>query len=190
MDPTNGKKCKGTNEIPFYKRQNRFVLKKCGRINPEDVAEYISLGGYEAARKAYMEMSAKDICDEITFSGLRGRGGGGFPTGRKWEVTRPEQSKKKYVICNGDEGDPGAFMDRSVMEGNPHSVIEGMMIAAKAIGADEGYIYVRTEYPLAVKRLRIAVAQAEKMGLLGDNIFNSGLSFKINVKDRSNPAYR
>ena len=183
VDPTNGKKCKGTNEIPFYKRQNRFVLKKCGRINPEDVAEYISLGGYEAARKAYMEMSAKDICDEITFSGLRGRGGGGFPTGRKWEITRPEQSEKKYVICNGDEGDPGAFMDRSVMEGNPHSVIEGMMIAAKAIGADEGYIYVRSEYPLAVKRLRIAVAQAEKMGLLGDNIFNSGLSFKINVME-------
>ncbi len=183
IDPTNGKKCKGTEEIPFYKRQNRFVLQKCGRINPEDIDEYISLGGYDAARKAYKEMSAKDICDEITFSGLRGRGGGGFPTGRKWEITRVENGEKKFVICNGDEGDPGAFMDRSIMEGNPHSVIEGMMIAAKAIGANEGYIYVRTEYPLAVKRLRIAVAQAEKMGLLGENIFESGLSFKINVME-------
>ncbi len=182
-DPTNGKKCKGTDEIPFYKRQSRFVLEKCGKINPEDINEYISLGGYESARKAYLEMSAKDICDEILFSGLRGRGGGGFPTGRKWEVTRVEISDKKYVICNGDEGDPGAFMDRSIMEGNPHSVLEGMLIAAKAIGANEGYIYVRTEYPLAVKRLRIAVDNAEKMGLLGDNIFGSKYSFRIHVME-------
>lgn len=183
VDPTNGKKCKGTEEIPFYKRQNRFVLKKCGRINPEDVNEYIALGGYDGVRKAYLEMSAKDICDEITFSGLRGRGGGGFPTGRKWEITRVEKNEKKYVICNGDEGDPGAFMDRSIMEGNPHSVIEGMMIAAKAIGADEGYIYVRAEYPLAVKRLKIAVGQAEQLGLLGENIFGSTQSFKIHVME-------
>jgi NADH-quinone oxidoreductase subunit F len=183
IDPTNGKKCRGTEEIPFYKRQNRFVLQKCGKINPEDIDEYISLGGYEAARKAYMEMTSKDICDEITFSGLRGRGGGGFPTGRKWEITRVEKGEKKFVICNGDEGDPGAFMDRSIMEGNPHSVIEGMMIAAKAIGANEGYIYVRTEYPLAVKRLRIAVGQAQNMGLLGEDIFGSGLGFKINVME-------
>jgi len=183
VDPTNGKKCKSTEEIPFYKRQNRFVLKKCGIINPEDVNEYIALGGYDGVRKAYLEMSAKDICDEITFSGLRGRGGGGFPTGRKWEITRVEKNRKKFVICNGDEGDPGAFMDRSIMEGNPHSVIEGMMIAAKAIGADEGYIYVRAEYPLAVKRLKIAVGQAEQLGLLGENIFGSTQSFKINVME-------
>lgn len=182
-DPTNGKKCKGINEIPFYKRQSRIVLRNCGRINPEDIDEYISLGGYAAARKAFLEMSAKDICDEITFSGLRGRGGGGFPTGRKWELTRIQKNEKKFVICNGDEGDPGAFMDRSVMEGNPHSVIEGMMIAAKAIGADEGYIYVRAEYPLAVKRIRKAVQQAEKLNLLGNNIFGSGFRFTVNVME-------
>jgi NADH-quinone oxidoreductase subunit F len=159
------------------------VLKNCGRINPEDIDEYISLGGYKAAMRAYTNMSDKDICDEITFSGLRGRGGGGFPTGRKWELTRVQPEGKKYVICNGDEGDPGAFMDRSVMEGNPHSVIEGMMIAAKAIGADEGYVYVRAEYPLAVKRIRKAVEHAERMGLLGKNIFDSGYNFTINVME-------
>jgi NADH-quinone oxidoreductase subunit F len=182
-DPTNGKKCKGTLEIPFYKRQSRFVLKNCGRINPEDIDEYISLGGYKAAEKAYTEMSDKDICDEITFSGLRGRGGGGFPTGRKWDLTRIQPEGKKFVICNGDEGDPGAFMDRSVMEGNPHSIIEGMMIAAKAIGADEGYVYVRAEYPLAVKRIRKAVEHAEKIGLLGKNIFGSGRNFNVSVME-------
>ncbi len=152
-------------------------------INPEDLAEYISLGGYEGARKTFLEMSDKDVCDEINFSGLRGRGGGGFPTGKKWDITRMEKCDKKFVICNGDEGDPGAFMDRSIMEGNPHSVIEGMMIAARAIGADEGYIYVRTEYPLAVKRLKTAVKQAEELGLLGENIFNSGINFKVNIME-------
>jgi NADH-quinone oxidoreductase subunit F len=182
-DPTNGNKCKSTHDIPFYKRQKRFVLKKCGMINPEDIAEYISLGGYEAARKSFLEMSAKDVCDEITFSGLRGRGGGGFPTGKKWEITRVEKNEKKFVICNGDEGDPGAFMDRSIMEGNPHSVIEGMMIAAKAIGADEGYVYVRAEYPLAVKRLKTAVKHAVELGLLGENIFGSGYNFKVNIME-------
>lgn len=183
VDPTNGKKCKGINEIPFYKRQSRIVLRNCGKIDPEDIAEYISLGGYEAARKTYLEMSANDICDEISFSGLRGRGGGGFPTGKKWELTRIQKADKKFVICNGDEGDPGAFMDRSVMEGNPHSVIEGMMIAAKAIGSDEGYVYVRAEYPLAVKRVRKAVEEAEKLNILGTNIFNSGFNFKVQVME-------
>lgn len=182
-DPTNKKHCLGTGDIQFYKRQTRFVLQKCGRINAEDINEYISLDGYEAARKAYLEMSDKDICDEIIFSGLRGRGGGGFPTGKKWDIARIEKGDKKYIICNGDEGDPGAFMDRSIMEGNPHSVIEGMMIAARAIGADEGYIYVRAEYPLAVNRLKIAVRHAEQLGLLGDNIFGSELNFKINVME-------
>lgn len=182
-DPTNGRHCLGIEEIPFYKRQSRFVLQMCGKINPEDINEYISYNGYEAARKAYLEMSDKDICDEIMFAGLRGRGGGGFPTGKKWDITRIEKGEKKFVICNGDEGDPGAFMDRSIMEGNPHSVIEGMMIAAKAIGADEGYIYVRTEYPFAVNRLKTAVKQAEIMGLLGTNIFNSGINFNIIVME-------
>ncbi|MFA7289804.1 MAG: NADH-ubiquinone oxidoreductase-F iron-sulfur binding region domain-containing protein [Melioribacteraceae bacterium] len=182
-DPRNGNKCKGINEIPFYNQQSRFVLKKCGKINPDDLNEYISLGGYEGARKAYLDMSPKDVCDEVIFSGLRGRGGGGFPTGTKWELALKEKSDKKYIICNGDEGDPGAFMDRSIMEGNPHSVIEGMMIAARAIGADEGYIYVRMEYPLAVRRLFSAVKKAEDLGLLGENIFGTGLCFKITIME-------
>ncbi|MBA4251699.1 MAG: NADH-quinone oxidoreductase subunit F [Chlorobiaceae bacterium] len=183
VDPTNGKKCLGINEIPFYKRQTRYVIENCGKINPSDINEYISLNGYEAARKAFLDMSAKDVCNEISFSGLRGRGGGGFSTGRKWELALNEKAKKKFVICNGDEGDPGAFMDRSIMEGNPHAVIEGMMIAAKAIGADKGYIYCRAEYPLAVKRLKVAVKQAEKLGLLGENIFGSGWNFNIEIME-------
>jgi len=181
--PSTGEHCKGTNEIPFYTRQSRFVLKNCGLVDPENIDEYIFLDGYAAAQKAYLNMSAKEVTDEILKSGLRGRGGGGFPTGRKWELTRIQPEGKKYIICNGDEGDPGAFMDRSVMEGNPHSVIEGMMIAARAIGADEGYIYVRAEYPLAVKRIKKAVKDAEFSGLLGENLFNSGLSFRINVME-------
>ena len=151
LDPQTRKRCTGPNDIPFYQRQTRFVLKECGLIDPEDITEYIADGGYDSARKAYLEMEPQAICEVILKSGLRGRGGGGFPTGRKWEAARVQNSAKKYVICNGDEGDPGAFMDRSVMEGNPHSVLEGMMIAARAIGADEGYIYVRAEYPLAVQ---------------------------------------
>ena len=149
-DPKTHEKCKGEDDINFYKRQNRIILKECGFINPENIQEYIYEDGYQAAMKAYIDMDRKDIIDEIKASGLRGRGGGGFSTGLKWELTEKEVNEKKYVICNADEGDPGAFMNRSVMEGNPHSVIEGMMIAAKAIGANEGYIYVRTEYPLAV----------------------------------------
>lgn len=175
--------CRGPEEIQFYKRQNRMVLKECGTINPEDIEEYIYLNGYEGAKKAIMEYSDKDICDKVLDSGLRGRGGGGFPTGKKWEFTRIEKSEEKYVICNADEGDPGAFMDRSIMEGNPHTVIEGMMIAAKAIGAQKGFVYVRLEYPLAVERIRKAVADAKKYGLLGKNIFGSDFSFDIEVME-------
>jgi NADH-quinone oxidoreductase subunit F len=178
-----GEHCKGPDEIPFYTRQSRFVLKRCGYVDPENIKEYISLGGYSAAEKAYKLMEPKEICDEILKSGLRGRGGGGFPTGRKWDLTRIQQEKKKYVICNADEGDPGAFMDRSVMEGNPHSVLEGMMIASRAIGADEAYVYVRAEYPLAVKRIRKAVHDAEQAGIIGDNIFGTGKSFHVNVME-------
>ncbi len=183
VEPANGNKCKGPNEIPFYNRQNRVVLGNCGYLDPSDIDEYISLNGYEAAQKAYLNMSAEEICEEIINAGLKGRGGGGFPTGLKWKFTLAEKSKKKYVICNGDEGDPGAFMDRSIMEGNPHSVIEGMMIAGKAVGADEGFVYVRMEYPFAVERVKKAVLVAEEMGLLGENIFGSGYNFKINVME-------
>ncbi len=182
-DPKTKEKCKGTQEIPFYKRQQRLTLKECGMIDPGSIDEYISHDGYLAAYKAYVEMEPAEICQSILDSGLRGRGGGGFPTGKKWELTLIQPGPKKYVICNGDEGDPGAFMDRSVMEGNPHSVIEGMMIAAKAIGADEGYVYVRTEYPFAVQRVRQAVKDAEQMGLLGNDIFGTGSSFRIEVME-------
>jgi NADH-quinone oxidoreductase subunit F len=182
-DQTEGVLCKGTDEIEFYKKQKRTVLKNCGSINPNDIEEYISLGGYSSAQKAYLSMTPEEICNVITEAGLRGKGGGGFPTGKKWNFTRIEKSDKKYIICNGDEGDPGAFMDRSIMEGNPHSVIEGMMIAAKAIGADEGFVYVRLEYPLAVKRMKNAILEAEKYGILGDNIFGSGLSFRVNIME-------
>lgn len=182
-DPHDGTPCRGTDEIPFYKRQRRTVLKACGHVDPEDIREYIYHDGYKGAQKAYTQMTDEVICKTVLESGLRGRGGGGFPTGLKWNLTRKVQGDKKYVICNADEGDPGAFMDRSVMEGNPHSVIEGMMIAAKAIGADEGYIYVRAEYPLAVKRMRKAIADAEALGVLGDDIFGSGKSFKLHVME-------
>lgn len=182
-DPHDGTPCRGTDEIPFYKRQRRTVLKACGHVDPEDIREYIYHDGYKGAQKAYTQMSDEVVCKTVLESGLCGRGGGGFPTGLKWDLTRKVKGDKKYVICNADEGDPGAFMDRSVMEGNPHSVIEGMMIAAKAIGADEGYIYVRAEYPLAVKRMRKAIADAEALGVLGDDIFGSGKSFKLHVME-------
>lgn len=183
VDPVKGTHCKGTAQIPFYQRQSRTVLAECGAIDPEDVREYIGHGGYEAARRAFNELTPEAVCEEILVSGLRGRGGGGFPTGKKWQLTLANKSDKKYVICNGDEGDPGAFMDRSVMEGNPHSVLEGMMIAARAIEANEGYVYVRAEYPLAVHRVRKAIADAEAMGLLGENIFGSGLDLKLQVME-------
>ncbi|MDR3275557.1 MAG: 4Fe-4S binding protein [Endomicrobium sp.] len=179
----NGTIYKGQDEIPFYKKQHRIVLKQCGVIDPENIKEYIAEGGYRAAKKACIEMKDKEICDMVLLSGLRGRGGGGFPTGRKWDLTRIQTASKKYIICNGDEGDPGAFMDRSVMEGNPHSVIEGLIIAAKATGADEGYIYVRTEYALAVERMKKAVKDAIDLGVLGNNIFGSSQSFTLQVME-------
>ena len=168
-------------DIPFYKKQHRVVLENCGSSDAEDIEEYIAKGGYAAFEKALFEMTGEEICKNITDSGLRGRGGGGFPAGRKWEGARKQTSAQKYVVCNGDEGDPGAFMDRSLMEGNPHSVLEGMMIAGLAVGSDTGYIYVRAEYPLAVNRLRTAIAKAEAFGLLGDHIMGSDFSFRIHV---------
>ena len=168
-------------DIPFYKKQHRVVLANCGKSDAEDMEEYIAKGGYAAFEKALFEMTGEEICQEILTSGLRGRGGGGFPAGRKWESVRKQDSDTKYVVCNGDEGDPGAFMDRSVMEGNPHSVLEGMMIAGVASGAHEGYIYVRAEYPLAVSRLKTAIAKAEEFGLLGENILGSGFDFRLHV---------
>jgi NADH-quinone oxidoreductase subunit F len=183
IDPATKKRCKGVDDIPFYQRQQRFVLKECGTIDPESVEEYLHHGGYEAAKKAYLSMTPEQIVQEVTKSGLRGRGGGGFPTGRKWEAARVQSNPKKYVICNADEGDPGAFMNRSVMEGNPHSVLEGLMIAARAIGADETLIYVRTEYPLAVKRMRQAVKDAEAKGFLGKNVFGTGQPLRCEVME-------
>jgi len=182
-NPVDGSHCRTVDDIPFYKRQNRFILKNCGLIDPEDINEYIAGGGYAAAKKACTELAAEEICKIILDSGLKGRGGAGFPTGKKWDITRLQQADKKYIICNGDEGDPGAFMDRSLMEGNPHSVLEGMIIAAQAIGADEGYIYVRTEYPLAVKRIRRAVEDATAAGVLGTNIFGTEKSFTVKVME-------
>ncbi len=168
-------------DIPFYKKQHRVVLENCGRSDAEDIEEYVAKDGYAAFEKALFEMTDEEICRAITDSGLRGRGGGGFPAGRKWDGARRQKSEVKYIVCNGDEGDPGAFMDRSVMEGNPHSVLEGMMIAGRAVGSHEGYIYVRAEYPLAVSRLKAAIALAEEYGLLGDNIMGSDFSFRIHV---------
>ena len=170
------------NDIDFYKKQKRIALANCGRINPESINEYIAVGGYEALGKALTEMTPDEVIAEVKNAGLRGRGGAGFPTGLKWELTRREESDKKYLICNADEGDPGAFMDRSLLEGDPHKIIEGMVIAAYAIGADEGYIYVRAEYPLAIHRLEVALEQAAELGLLGENILGSGFNFTLNIK--------
>ena len=168
-------------DIPFYKKQHRVVLASCGTSDAEDLDEYIAKGGYSAFEKALFTMAPEAICKEISDSGLRGRGGGGFPAGRKWESVRRNVSDVKYVVCNGDEGDPGAFMDRSIMEGNPHSILEGMMIAGVATGATEGYIYVRAEYPLAVKRLQTAIEKATEVGLLGDDIMGSGFCFHMHI---------
>lgn len=168
-------------EIPFYKKQTRIVFENCGHIDSEDIGEYIAKGGYKALEKALFEMQPEDIVNEISESGLRGRGGGGFPAGRKWAQVARQNNFPKYVVCNGDEGDPGAFMDRSVMEGNPHAMLEGMLIAGIATGATEGYIYVRAEYPLAVSRLRNAIKQAEELGLLGENILGSGRTFNLHI---------
>ena len=182
-DPSTGEPARTEDSIPFYRRQVRVVLANCGRMNPEDIREAIAHGGYQAIARILDGMTPEQVIEIVTASGLRGRGGAGFPTGRKWSFARAAVSDKKYVICNGDEGDPGAFMDRSVMEGDPHKVIEGLMIAAYAIGADEGFIYVRAEYPVAVNRLKKAVAQAREYGLLGRDILGSGFAFDITIKE-------
>ncbi|MFA6998696.1 MAG: hypothetical protein WC198_06015, partial [Victivallaceae bacterium] len=182
VEPSTGQPCRDEHDIQFYARQSRVVLKN-SIIEPENIEEYIASGGYFGARKAILEMTSEDICKTLIDAGLRGRGGGGFPTGLKWKFTLASVNEKKYVICNGDEGDPGAFMDRSVMEGNPHSVLEGMAIAGRAIGADEGIVYVRAEYPLAVKRMRRAVEDAERYGMLGEKLFGSDFHFKIRIME-------
>jgi NADH-quinone oxidoreductase subunit F len=182
-EESSGETRQGTGDIPFYARQTRATLKACGLIDPEDIREYIAHGGYAMARKAQLEMTPEAVCNLLEQAGLRGRGGGGFPTGKKWNLTRIQPASPKYVICNGDEGDPGAFMDRSVMEGNPHSILEGMMIAARAIGAEEGFIYVRAEYPLAVKRIRQAIRDAEALGLLGPSLWGTPHALKLQVME-------
>ena len=168
-------------DIPFYRQQTRVALEHCGHINAESIQEYIAVGGYCALEKALFEMTPEQIVEEISASSLRGRGGGGFPTGKKWRQVLEQKSDIKYVVCNGDEGDPGAFMDRSMMEGDPHRVIEGMIVAGIATGAHHGYIYVRAEYPLAVARLQKAIAQAEELGLLGEHILGSDFSFDLKI---------
>ena len=181
QDPTTGKRATTEEEIPFYKAQERIVLAQNGSIDPTNIADYLEAGGYAALARALTALTPEDIIAEVERSGLRGRGGGGFLTARKWRSCRQAPGEPKYVICNGDEGDPGAFMDRSVMEGNPHAVIEGMIIGARAIGASQGFIYVRNEYPLAVEHLKKAIAQAREFGLLGGNILGSGFSFDIRI---------
>ena len=173
---------KSLDEIGFYKKQQRLALRNCGVIDPENIDEYIAFDGYKALAKALTEMTREQVIDEVLKSGLRGRGGAGFSTGLKWKFTYQSQADQKYVACNADEGDPGAFMDRSVLEGDPHSVIEAMAIAGYAIGASEGYIYVRAEYPIAVKRLCIAIEQAKEYGLLGKNIFDTDFSFDLHIR--------
>jgi NADH:ubiquinone oxidoreductase subunit F (NADH-binding)/(2Fe-2S) ferredoxin/Pyruvate/2-oxoacid:ferredoxin oxidoreductase delta subunit len=168
-------------DIPFYSRQVRHVMRNCGIINPQSIEEYIAVGGYQALGKAITSMTPGEIIEEVKESGLRGRGGAGFPTGRKWEATRRAAGDVRYVIANGDEGDPGAFMNRSLMEGDPHAIIEGMVIGAYAIGSHEGYVYVRDEYPLAVKNLGIAIEQARQYGLLGEDILGSGFDFDVKI---------
>ena len=168
--------------VDFFQRQVRIALRNCGVINPENIDEYIAYDGYRALAKALTEMTPEQVIDEIKKSGLRGRGGAGFPTGLKWELTMKAKGDKKYVCCNADEGDPGAFMDRSILEGDPHSIIDPMTIAGYAIGSDQGYIYVRAEYPIAVKRLQIAIDQAKEYGLLGKNIFGTDFSFDLELR--------
>ena len=176
------KEVKPLDEVNFYKKQMRIALRNCGVINPENIDEYIAVDGYKALHKVLTEMTPDGVIEEITKAGLRGRGGAGFPTGLKWKFARNAVGDKKYVCCNADEGDPGAFMDRSVLEGDPHAIIEAMAIAAYAIGADEGFIYIRAEYPIAVQRLAIAIEQAKDYGLLGDNIFGTDFSFNLDFR--------
>lgn len=177
-----GGKLKNLNDIQFYKKQKRVALRNCGIINPEDISNYIAIDGYQALAKALTQMTPDEVIELMKASGLRGRGGAGFSTGMKWSFAAKNEADQKYIICNADEGDPGAFMDRSVLEGDPHAVLEAMAIGGYAIGATKGFIYVRAEYPVAVQRLKIAIAQAKEMGLLGKNILNSGLDFDIEIR--------
>ncbi len=177
-----GTKVSSLDELTFYKKQKRIALKNCGVINPEDIDEYIAFDGYKALEKVLKEMSQDEVIDVVSKSGLRGRGGAGFPTGKKWEFTKIAENEQKYVVCNADEGDPGAFMDRSILEGDPHSVLEAMSIAGYTIGANKGFIYVRAEYPIAVKRLKIAIDQAREYGILGNNIFGTDFNFDIEIR--------
>lgn len=170
-------------EIPFYAGQTMLLLSRCGHINPEQIADYVATGGYRSLSRVLQHLNPEQVIEEINLSGLRGRGGAGFPTGRKWQAARRAAGDIKYIICNADEGDPGAFMDRSLLEGDPHAVLEGMLIAGFAVGSRQGYIYCRAEYPLAIKRLRLAIHQARQWGLLGPNILNSGFSFDIELKE-------
>ena len=182
LDPENKQHVSDSKHMGFYKKQLRIALRNCGFINPEDIDEYISRGGYEAIAKVLGEMTPQQVIDEVTKSGLRGRGGAGFPTGVKWGLCAKNQADQKYVICNADEGDPGAFMDRSIMEGDPNSIIEAMAICGYAIGASKGLVYIRAEYPLAIHRLQVAIAQAREYGLLGDDILGSGFNFDIELR--------
>ena len=182
VDLETGEKILDIDKIKFYEKQQRIALRNCGKINPEDITEYIAIDGYEALGKALTTMTPQEVIDEMKASGLRGRGGAGFPTGTKWQFQKNEPGDEKYVICNADEGDPGAFMDRSILEGDPHAVLEGMAIMAYAVGAHLGYIYVRAEYPIAVSRLRIAIEQAHEYGLLGKDIFGTGFDFDIEIR--------
>ncbi|MHC1589953.1 MAG: NAD(P)H-dependent oxidoreductase subunit E, partial [Candidatus Hecatellaceae archaeon] len=180
-DPVTGEKIQKLEEVPFYKHQVRLLLEANARIDPKKIEDYIALGGYSALAKALTQMTPEQVIEEVKKANLRGRGGGGFPAGRKWETTRNAPGEPKYVIVNCDEGDPGAFMDRTLMEGNPHSVLEGLIIGAYAIGAREGFIYVREEYPTAVENITRAIKQAEEYGFLGDNILGTGFSFKVRI---------
>ncbi|MBE5746986.1 MAG: NADH-quinone oxidoreductase subunit NuoF [Clostridiales bacterium] len=181
VDPNTAQKVTKQEDINFYKKQVRIALHGCGSINPEDIQESLGAGAFQGLARA-LQMSREDVIKEVLDSGLRGRGGGGFPSGRKWQFAYAQPEGEKYVVCNGDEGDPGAFMDRSILEGNPLAVIEGMMIAGYAIGAQNGYFYVRAEYPIAVNRLRLAIKQAEELGLLGDNILGTDFSFRVHLR--------
>ncbi len=183
IEPGSGERIACWHDIPFYAQQTRIALRDVGIIHPERVEEYVARGGYAAARTVVTDKTPEWVVDEVLASGIRGRGGAGFPTGQKWKFAAASQSDQKYLICNGDEGDPGAFMDASIMDGDPHAVIEGMIIGSYAIGARDGYIYVRAEYPLAVKRLRLAIAQAEEHGFLGDGVFGSDWSFHLKIKE-------
>lgn len=181
-DTVAGDTVKSLNETQFYKKQKRVALRNCGVIDPENINEYIAMDGYQALAKCLTEYTPDEVIQIVKDSGLRGRGGGGFPTGLKWSFTRKNQADQKYVVCNADEGDPGAFMDRSVLEGDPHCIVEAMAICGYATGATEGYIYVRAEYPIAVKRLQIAIDSARELGLLGKNIFDSGFDFDLHIR--------